>query len=150
MPLGRLTAGAVGVILIAFFLSWRTSLYPPASRIPPVVGINNTALFLTTSEYGLSNVHVATAQGLLERYPHIQLHFGSFAPMASRLERVSTYIHSPDKQDIVFHRIEGSSSTDSCRAAGKDTSDAIHPPGWAGIMQRGTRTAYTHSSVQIP
>ncbi|KAI0202027.1 hypothetical protein F4808DRAFT_450008 [Astrocystis sublimbata] len=106
-------------------------LSPTSNAIPPVVGQNNTALFLVTSDYGLSNVHVATAQALLERHPYIQLHFSSFTPMASRLERLSSHIQSP--HGIVFHPLDGMSVMDTCRTFGKNISNSIHPPGWAGI-----------------
>lgn len=129
------TSGAVGVVLIALCISWGSLLFPPAASNPPVVGINNTALFLTTSDYGLSNVHVATAQALLERHPHVQLHFASFAKMEPRIKRVVSYGKNPENKDILFHNIEGSSVIDTCRALGKTTANSIHPPGWAGIGQ---------------
>ncbi|KAI1735808.1 hypothetical protein F4680DRAFT_434519 [Xylaria scruposa] len=136
MPPSNLITGAISIVLIAFLLSWRSVLLPSNPNIPPpVVGINNTALFLVTSDYGLSNVHVATAHALLERHPHIQLHFGSFAPMAPKLERVSSHNRRPHSKDIVFHQIKGLSVIDTCRAFGKKTSNSIHPPGWAGIGQ---------------
>ncbi|KAJ2996360.1 hypothetical protein NUW58_g990 [Xylaria curta] len=135
MPSNRLAAGAVGVLLIAFFLSWQSMLSPATPRIPPAVGTNNTALFLVTSDHGLSNVHVATAHALLERHPHVQLHFGSFAPMASKLKRISSYVQHPDAKEIVFHQIEGLSVMGTCSAFGKNTSNSVHPPGWAGIGQ---------------
>lgn len=131
MPISRLTVGAIAVALAA--LSFWSLLPAPTENIPPVAGVNNTALFLVSSDLGLSNVHVATAQALLERHPHIQLHFGSFAPMASRLERVSSYSRS--KRGIEFHQLKGSSVIDACHALGKNNSNSIHPPGWAGIGQ---------------
>ncbi|KAI8945167.1 hypothetical protein F4801DRAFT_594345 [Xylaria longipes] len=133
MALNPLSSGAVVVLLIAFLLSWRSVLVLPTSRIPPVAGINNMALFLISSDYGLSNVHVATAHALVERHPHVQLHFGSFAPMASRLERLSSHNQHSDKKQIMFHQIQGLSAIDTFRAVGRDPSNAIHPPGWAGI-----------------
>ncbi|RWA13330.1 hypothetical protein EKO27_g1795 [Xylaria grammica] len=135
MPPRSLTVGAIGVVLVSVLFSSWSLLFPATPRIPPVIGANNTALFLVTSDYGLSNVHVATAHALLERHPHVQLHFGSFAAMAPRLERVSSSIQRSDKKDIVFHQLEGLSVGDSCIAAGKNTSATIHPPGWAGIGQ---------------
>jgi hypothetical protein len=129
----RLIPGAIAVALIASILSWWPQT--PAKSTPPVIGINNTALFMVTSDYGLTNVHIATAQALAEKYPHIQLHFASFAPMEARLERVFSDSQNPGKQKVTFHKIEGLSVIDTCIAAGKNTSNSIHAPGWAGIGQ---------------
>ncbi|KAI0517720.1 UDP-Glycosyltransferase/glycogen phosphorylase [Xylaria bambusicola] len=136
MPVHRLTFTTIGVALIALLLSWRSSLLSPTTiAIPPVVGRNNTALFLVTSDYGLSNVHVATAQALLERHTHVQLHFSSFKGMAPRLERLSSHKKTSQGKEVMFHPIDGLSVIDSCRTFGKNTSNSIHPPGWAGISQ---------------
>ncbi|KAI8630105.1 hypothetical protein F5Y19DRAFT_484015 [Xylariaceae sp. FL1651] len=134
MPVQRSLVTTIGVVFVTLLLSWNSSLLSPtAIVVPPVIGQNNTALFLVTSDYGLSNVHVATAQALLERHAHVQLHFGSFAPMASRLKRLSSHIKGTDGKEIVFHPVNGLSVYDTCRTFGKNTSNSIHPPGWAGI-----------------
>ncbi|KAI0098013.1 UDP-Glycosyltransferase/glycogen phosphorylase [Nemania sp. FL0031] len=135
-PIRRSTAGTIFVVFAALLLSWRPSLLSRTPvAVPPVIGQNNTALFLTTSDYGLSNVHVATAQALLERQPHIRLHYGSFAPMASRLERLCSHTKRTYGKDVIFHPIHGFSVIDTCRSFGKNTSNSIHAPGWAGINQ---------------
>ncbi|KAK8088299.1 2-hydroxyacylsphingosine 1-beta-galactosyltransferase [Apiospora hydei] len=130
MATRRLTLGALVVTISALLLSqWQTQV----SRISPVVGRNNTALFVVTSDHGLSNVHLATAQGLLERHPHVRLHFASFAPLKPRLHRISSHSQNPNKHDVQFHLIDGLSVIDTCITHGKNTSNLIHPRGLAGI-----------------
>ncbi|KAK8136774.1 hypothetical protein PG984_004714 [Apiospora sp. TS-2023a] len=126
-----LILGALVVTILALLISqWQTRV---PKIPPPVVGKNNTALFVVTSDHGLSNVHLATAQGLLERHPHVHLHFASFEPLLPRLHRISSYDQNPDKYDIQFHRIDGLSVIDACRTFGKNTSNSVHPRGLAGI-----------------
>ncbi|KAI0160485.1 UDP-Glycosyltransferase/glycogen phosphorylase [Xylariaceae sp. FL1272] len=119
------------VLVVALLLSFKSVLLPPTLvPLQPVIDQNNTALFLVNSEHGISNVHVATAQALLERHPHIHLHFGSFKSMAPKLERLSSYRKVTHEKDLVFHPIEGRSLV---QAIGRTTSHLIHFPGWAGI-----------------
>ncbi|KAI0000585.1 hypothetical protein F4779DRAFT_147380 [Xylariaceae sp. FL0662B] len=126
-------AGSVFIGGLALFLSLMTSR--PSPLPPPIIGKNNTALFISNSEHGLSNVHVATAQALLEHYPHIQVHFASFPALGPRLQRVSSYSQKKTAaaKEIVFHPIDGLSLIQACFAAGQRISDAIQPPGRAGI-----------------
>ncbi|KAH9907429.1 UDP-Glycosyltransferase/glycogen phosphorylase [Xylariomycetidae sp. FL2044] len=128
---------AIAIALVALLLAWNSYVSPTAPvAIPPVVGRNNTALFLVTGDFGLSNVHLATAQALLEQHSDVQLHFASFAPMASRLERISSFAKGPSREGkIIFHPLHGMAVIDTCRAHGKNTSNSIHPPGWSGISQ---------------
>ncbi|KAK8041424.1 hypothetical protein PG994_014431 [Apiospora phragmitis] len=76
-----------------------------------VRGKNNTVLFLTNSEYGLSNVHVATAQSLLENHPHVRVHFASFPRMSGRIARVSSLarLQNASAPNITFHELKGQS-----------------------------------------
>ena len=133
MGLRRLLfVGSAFVAILALFLSTRSR--PLSQTPPPVIGKNNTALFLVNSEHGLSNVHVATAQALLERYPHIQVEFASFAPLGPRLSRVSSYSRkTANVREIAFHQLDGLSLTHAIVSTGHSADEALHPPGLAGI-----------------
>jgi hypothetical protein len=134
----RLTLGALGVLVIATLLSWRALITSSEeTKPPPVIGTNNTALFIISSDYGLTNVHLATAHALLERHPYVKLHFASFAPMEPRIERLAAYGKGLDIQNhgIDFHRIDGLSSIAAVEALGKHTANVMHPPGLLGVAQ---------------
>ncbi|KAK8066918.1 hypothetical protein PG997_013665 [Apiospora hydei] len=108
-----LTAVAVLAALLAAFLAalgGRTGSESEVA-IDYLPGKNNTVLFLTNSEYGLSNVHVATAQSLIERHPHVRVHFASFPSMASRIARVCSLarVQNPSAPNITFHELKGQS-----------------------------------------
>ncbi|KAI1264964.1 hypothetical protein F5Y18DRAFT_389026 [Xylariaceae sp. FL1019] len=131
MSLQQPSIATIGVLAVAILLSLRSVLLPRASVAPsPVIGQNNTVLFLVNAEHGLSNVHLATAQALLERHPHVQSHFGSFKEMAPRLEHLSSHMKIPHERDIGFHPIDGPSFRE---AHGKTGSTGSHFPGWAGV-----------------
>lgn len=80
-----------------------------------VRGRNNTVLFLVNEHPGLSNVHAATAQSLLESHPDIQVHFGSFPKLANTMSRISSYAKRNNSQakEIIFHPLSGLSSSDA-------------------------------------
>lgn len=82
---------------------------PTAEPEDFVRGWNNTALFVVNDHAGFSNVHLATAQSLLERYPEIQVHFSSFARLAPKCQQVSVgaYSRQPAARNIEFHPLEG-------------------------------------------
>ncbi|KAF5983070.1 2-hydroxyacylsphingosine 1-beta-galactosyltransferase [Fusarium bulbicola] len=96
---------ALLVVPLAYFLSHQTS----TEHTPYVQGRNKTVLFLTNSEYCLSNAHLATASALLENYPDIEVHFASFPAIEQKLERVSSFakIKTPHARIIVFHGLTG-------------------------------------------
>lgn len=132
----QVVAGSALVAALALFLS--RQLASSAPRPPPVIGTNNTVLFLVNSEDGLSNVFVATAHALLERHPQVHVHFASFPPIAPRLERISRYGRktTPSARDIVLHQLPSNlSMMHVIASAGKTISDSIHPPGRAGIKK---------------
>ena len=128
-----LLAGSVFFATLALYLSFKVPHAP--LQVPAVIGRNNTALFLTNSESGLSNVHLATTQALLERYPHVHVHFASFTPVGPKLQRISSYgrKRTAAAKDIVFHELDGLSLGPTAKAAGQTMSKTIHPPGLAGI-----------------
>lgn len=100
-----------------------------------VVGLNNTALFLVTGNAGLSNVHFATAQALLEGHPDIQVHFASSdLSIVTKLDRISSHARAktPEARPIVFHHLPGPSYVKACQDAGVQFTDTVQPPGHRG------------------
>ncbi|SPO03652.1 uncharacterized protein DNG_06335 [Cephalotrichum gorgonifer] len=128
----------LGSVLIAgIALFWSRYWSVPLPREPFIIGKNNTVLFIVDDHHGLSNVHVATAHALLERHPHIKVHFASFAPLAPKLQRVSAH-KSAGASDLVFHQIDGPSLGDAVELTmGRKITiaDFIHPPGIRGIAK---------------
>ncbi|KAH9892372.1 hypothetical protein F4778DRAFT_318361 [Xylariomycetidae sp. FL2044] len=133
MPTYKQTLAAICVALFSLLFPWQAFFSGPSASIPRVVGANNTALFIVTSDHGLSNAHLATAHGLLERHPHIRVHIASFAPLASRVERLSSYRQGENMHKIEFHLIKGTSNVATARSLGMTQEVSIHPPGWSGI-----------------
>ncbi|RYC84558.1 hypothetical protein BFJ63_vAg12590 [Fusarium oxysporum f. sp. narcissi] len=115
-------------VSLAYFLSRETS----TEHAPYVQGRNKTVLFLTNSEHGLSNVHLATASAILENYPDVEVYFASFSSIGQKLERVSSFakIKSPYARAIVFHGLTGLTFV---QAIAKEGRSFISPPGWRGI-----------------
>ncbi|WJG37122.1 uncharacterized protein FOBCDRAFT_147839 [Fusarium oxysporum Fo47] len=115
-------------VSLAYFLSRETS----TEHAPYVQGRNKTVLFLTNSEHGLSNVHLATALAILENYPDVEVYFASFSSIEQKLERVSSFakIKSPHARAIVFHGLTGLTFV---QAIAKEGRSFISPPGWRGI-----------------
>ncbi|KAI3321746.1 glycosyltransferase family 1 protein [Xylariaceae sp. AK1471] len=105
---------------------------PSALRISTIhQGRNNTVLFLTNSELGLSNVLVATADALLQQHPQVQVHFASFPLMGPRLGWISEKRRSA--RSIVFHELPDLSFLTAMGKVGLTLTDIIHPPGLAGV-----------------
>ncbi|KAJ8128370.1 hypothetical protein O1611_g5264 [Lasiodiplodia mahajangana] len=128
-----MTSSALLVVVLAFLLDRWVALLTP--NIPQLaIGRNNSVLFLTNSEHGLSNVFVATAYALLDLYPEIEVHYASFEQMAARIERVSNYAvrKTPSTENIIFHELPGPSFLANMVKFGKTLTDAVHPPGVAG------------------
>ncbi|KAF4503571.1 sterigmatocystin biosynthesis peroxidase stcC [Fusarium agapanthi] len=119
---------ALLVVPLAYFLSHQTSI----EHAPYVQGRNKTVLFLTNSEHGLSNVHLATASAILENYPDIEVHFASFPAIEQKLEWVSSFakIKTPHARTIAFHGLTGLTFV---QAIAKEGRSFISPPGWRGI-----------------
>ena len=133
---------AVLVALVAILLSlWssRQGAQPESALAADhVVGLNNTALFLVTGNAGLSNVHFATAQALLESHPDIQVHFASSDwSIATKLDRISSHARAktPEASPIVFHELPGPSYVKACQDAGVQFTDTIQPPGRRGAAK---------------
>ena len=101
-----------------------------------VQGKNNTVLFLVNSNYGYSNVHLATAYALLERHPDVKIHFGSYERMRPRVQRVEAAGASvnPAAQPISFHLLPADEYTVALAARGVHSTidNMIVPKGLAG------------------
>ncbi|KAF2973329.1 hypothetical protein GQX73_g356 [Xylaria multiplex] len=128
--------GSVTIAVLALIASQWTP--PSAPRIETIrQGRNNTILFLTNNEHGLSNVFLATAYTLLERHPEVEVHYASFPSMARRLERVSKRAQQKSRSargvSVIFHELPELSFMYAVGEAGIDPSDVIHPPGLAGL-----------------
>ncbi|KAI1388986.1 uncharacterized protein F4822DRAFT_404610 [Hypoxylon trugodes] len=141
---GRLIlAGPILVAILALFLSpWETR---SKSVTPPVTGRNNTVLFLVNCEYGLSNVHMAAANALLERHPEVHIHFGSFPSMAPRLKHIAEHASkkTSSTREIVFHELPGHLLFASFFARlNKTVTDIVHPPGLKGANENIRDMAY--------
>lgn len=136
----RLTTLLVLVVaLAAVYLRQGGDAASPNSYI---TGRNNTALFLVAEHHGLSNVHLATAQSLLERYPDIEVQFASFPKLARKFPRLSALAQKkqPLARDIAFHGLtRGRSYVDALldgMLGGYDDeglSNMVYPPGLPGI-----------------
>lgn len=128
-----LTIGAVLVASLAYLL------FPSSNqtvRPPYIQGKNRTVLFLANAEYGLSNVHIATAYSLLENYPDIDVHYASFPEARNKIARVSSSARTKDPTagDITFHPLSGKSFKTVIEDTGGEWIDrAILPPGAAGL-----------------
>ncbi|KAK5627440.1 hypothetical protein RRF57_003155 [Xylaria bambusicola] len=106
MVRGLIFAGSVTIAVLALLVSQWTP--PSAPRLENIrQGRNNTVLFLSCNEHGLSNVHVATAYALLERHPEVEVHYASFPPMGRKLGRVSDRARqiNPSARSIVYHEL---------------------------------------------
>ncbi|KAI8226615.1 Glycosyltransferase sdnJ [Colletotrichum sp. SAR 10_86] len=59
-------------------------------RPASVKGKPDTILFAVNTEYGLSNVHLATIFSLLKNHPNLKIHIASFPSFASKVDRIRT------------------------------------------------------------
>ncbi|KAJ3537421.1 hypothetical protein NM208_g6321 [Fusarium decemcellulare] len=120
--------GALLAAPFAYFLSGENTL----QHAPYIHGKNGTVLFISNSEHGLSNVHLATASALLENYPDIDVHYASFPNIQGKLQRISSFARerAPQTSDIVFHELRGLTFA---QAIAKEGRSFISPPGRAGI-----------------
>ncbi|KAH8170485.1 endonuclease/Exonuclease/phosphatase family protein [Sarocladium implicatum] len=100
-------------------------------------GKNATVLFVTNAEHGLSNVHIATAQSLLEYHQDIDVHYASFpGTLDGKLKRMASYVRrrSPNTKDVTFHELSGKSFSAAGNWARDDRFQTIiHPPGVSGL-----------------
>ncbi|KAI0467156.1 hypothetical protein F4859DRAFT_277906 [Xylaria cf. heliscus] len=135
------TVVAASVVLVAIFLA-RASSSTEEGYIAPVRGKNETVLFFVNAEYGLSNVHLATASALLEKHPEIDVHIASFPRVAPKIAKVASLARRKveSAKDIHFHELPGpeyaQALSDRMHGIGrKSIRHLIHAPGIKGIDQ---------------
>ncbi|RWA05990.1 hypothetical protein EKO27_g9115 [Xylaria grammica] len=124
--------GSATVAVLALLVGYWTAQSAP--RIETIrQGRNNTVLFLTNSEHGLSNVFLATVYTLLERHPEVEVHYASFSSMSRRLERVSKRAQekNPSARSVVYHELPELDFLYAMVQIGMDVTGVIHPPGRA-------------------
>ncbi|KAI0799053.1 hypothetical protein GGR55DRAFT_684348 [Xylaria sp. FL0064] len=126
-------------VLVAVFLA-RTSSSPKFEPTPTVQGKNGTVLFLVNTEYGLSNVHLATSGALLEKHPGIDVHIASFPRLVSKVDKVSSLAQRKSKaaKNIKFHDLPGREYAEALSnqlggAGRKSIRHLLHPPGIKGV-----------------
>ena len=137
---GILATAALAALLAILI----TRKSPPSAAVPTdfIKGKNNTVLFFALAESGQINVQLATAQALMETHPDIKIHFASFAKVAEKVARVSSYAinKTPSAQPIIFHTIAGKDRLEGLAAKLNCTGifDCIaHPPGARGVSILG-------------
>jgi hypothetical protein len=131
-----LPSAVIGCLLSLGALWYRSPTSPILQ--PVVLGRNGTVLFLTNEAPGHSNVHLATAVALVERYPDVEVHFASFPAMAKRISTASEQaLKSRQKDDvpggrgIIYHSL--TSAPGFMDKAGGTYWDQVHTPGTAGL-----------------
>lgn len=112
---------------------------------PPVQGRNNTVLFLTTADSGLSNVHLATSFALAEHHPEIEVHYASMPKQSKKVRAVSEAAlkRSPNARPIQFHDVLGPTLSQSLEDnyGNQLVMDQLtSPPGSAEIVRIMERT----------
>jgi len=138
---GRISLVLIALVGILIALQQRLKAAPEPREY--VKGKNNTVLFIVNEHPGLSNVHVATAQSLLQSHSDIEVHFASFEKLSGTLARVSSFSKSdaPSAKDIIFHPLAGVSyliAMESYAQIGYDEDGrigAISKPGLEGIKR---------------
>ncbi|KAJ2981755.1 hypothetical protein NQ176_g1835 [Zarea fungicola] len=116
--------------------------YRPQPQSPTQFNVrgtrNKTALFIVTEHHGYSNVHLATAQSILERYPDIQIHFASFPALSSKIADISsaTKRRQPLARDVVFHHLHGRSYMEAILQELKLIGLGIRDDGSAGTLAK--------------
>lgn len=127
------------MVLVAVFLA-RGSPAAAGNSIAPVQGKNETVLFFINAEYGLSNVHLATAGALIEKHPDIDVHIASFPHTASKVRKVNSMVRRKVKgaRNIHFHELPGpeyaEALSDRLDGLGKRSiRHVMHTPGIKGV-----------------
>jgi len=138
--------GRISVALIALvgvLIALQQQLKSTQAPREYVRGRNNTVLYIVNEHPGLSNVHVATAQSLLQYHSDIEIHFASFQKLKNTLARVSSFakLHDSSAKDIIFHPLAGVSyyaAFENYAFVGFDEDGkigAISKPGMEGIKR---------------
>ena len=113
------------VIGVLFLLCFTTSL-ADTLETPRV-------LFLTLSERGQANIHLATSHALRTAYGdnEVEVHFASFPDIAKAVIKVSEQAG----KDIIFHPIGGRSYSEGIQSLGFDLQKVRHKPGIRGVSE---------------
>lgn len=135
--------GLVVVAVVGVLIALQQQLKPTPEPREYVKGRNNTVLCLVIEHPGLSNVHAATAQSLLQHNPEVEVHFASFPKLSKTLSRISSFAqtHQPQAKNITFHSLAGPSYYDAIEAYPHINPDedgklgSIAPPGIEGLKK---------------
>jgi hypothetical protein len=134
-----LTALAILGALIAFFLAQR----PAQEREPLISGRNNTVLVLTDSHHGLCNAHLAAVSALIENHPSVEIHYGSFPGLATKLERIEENAKAKNPEAKVhWYQFDPPSIVDEIRSQKGGASGIRTPPGLPGLQAFGDMLAF--------
>ncbi|RFU72633.1 glycosyltransferase family 1 [Trichoderma arundinaceum] len=126
-----LTTIAILGALIAIFLARR-----PAQGYEPLInGRNNTVLVLTDSHHGLCNAHLAAVSALIERHPSVEVHYGSYPTLESKIGRIAENARAKRPEAKVhWHQFERPSIVDEIRSQKGGASGIRTPPGMLGLQ----------------
>ncbi|KAI0887490.1 glycosyltransferase family 1 protein [Annulohypoxylon maeteangense] len=141
----RLLLGSSLLIAVVSLLLSQMAVKPSTQYTPSAIGRNNTVLFIVNCEFGLSNVHLATAHALLERHPEIRMHVASFPPTLPRLDSISKHVRKTNSsaEDIVFHELpEQYDFAKAMVISGRTPMSITRPPGRAHIDETGKDMAF--------
>jgi hypothetical protein len=99
-------------------------------------------LFMTNSEHGAANVHLAVSYEILTQYPDVEVHFLSFPGLEKQVRAVSTQASetvpgAAKVAPIIFHTLPGLSISKTIGSQFKTEFQNVitHPPGVAGAIQ---------------
>lgn len=138
-PASFVATTATLVIVVAFLANVFLSKAPADEYVPPVQGKNNTALFIVLTHHGLSNVHFATADALLERHPDVQLEFVSYPALEKKVRRISNWGREKNAlaKPVGFHALPGHTYEAALEEyhGMKSLEDATCAPGLAGLSE---------------
>jgi hypothetical protein len=104
---------------------------------PDAKGRNNTVLFVSSSEYGLSNVFLATSYAMMVHHPEVQVHYATFNARERDISALSSVARSksPNAKPIIYHELSGLSLGDRLIAHGKHIEGAMQPPGLEAVIR---------------
>jgi hypothetical protein len=125
---------AIIAVLVSFFPQQKQDA--PGRKIVP--GRNNTALFISNSEHGNSNVFLATAQALLLHHPDVEIHYATFAKRAKDIAFVNKFAsqQSSNARSIIYHEItKGPSLENALKSRNYTITNTISAPGYRGSTQ---------------
>lgn len=98
-------------------------------------------LFLTNSEHGAANVHLAVSYEILVAHQDVEVHYVSFPRMEKHVQVISDLasksMPNVKMQPIIFHSLSGPTITETISQQIKmPFCDAVtHPPGVAGAIK---------------